>query len=138
MPLKPAADDRKVLLIAAGVFVLLLVGAALFAPSEQEEIRFPSSYSAQSGGAKAAYLLLKESGYNVERWLSPPQQLPQGPGTLLILAEPFRNIDKPAREALQMFLVKGGRVLAIGGSAASMLPEDKARFGADTGRDCPT
>jgi hypothetical protein len=136
MPLKTMSDDRKVLLVAAAVLVLLLVVVAIFAPSEQQEIGYPSSYSSESKGAKAAYLLLSEGGYNVARWLRPPQELPQGPGTVLILAESW-TAEKEEKEALQKFLAQGGRVVAVGLRAAMLLPENDAAYGADV-RDCPT
>lgn len=139
MPLKPAADDRKILLIAGAVLLVMLGAMALFAPVEDQEVLFPSTYSAQSGGAKAAYLLLKESGYNVERWTQPPQELPEGPGAVLILAEPFPGVgDKPEREALEKFLANGGRVVATGIWAAFKLPEGNARAGGRAAQDCPT
>ena len=84
----------------------------------------PSSYSAASGGAKAAYLLLKESGYHVERWDKPPRDLPKGDlSALLILADPIWQMDHEHRLAVQRFLASGGRVLATGGSGANLLPE---------------
>ncbi len=136
MPLKSLSDDRKVLLVAAAVLVLLLVIVGIFAPTERQEIGYPSSYSSESKGAKAAYLLLSESGYGVARWLRPPQELPQGAGTVLILAEPW-SAEKEEKEALQKFLAQGGRVLAVGLRAATLLPENHAGYGADV-RDCPT
>ncbi len=131
------SDDRKLLLVAAVVLLLMLVGVALIAPPEKEEIQYPSSYSADSGGAKAAYLLLAESGYRVERWLHKPQDLPQGPGTVLILAEPFPSASREDQLALQRFLAKGGRVVATGLVAATTLQEDGAESGAG-GKACPT
>ncbi len=136
MPLKTTSEDRRVLLIAAAVMVLLLAAVALFAPSEEEQIGYPSSYSAQSKGAKAAYLLLGESGYDVERWVRPPQQLPPGPGTVLILAEPWGE-QKEEVEALQKFLATGGRVVAVGALAASLLPDADVGYGVSV-KDCPT
>jgi Domain of unknown function (DUF4350) len=127
MPLKIAAADRKLLLIFAAVVTVLLVSAALLAPGEGQETFFPSSYSAESGGAKAAYLLLKESGYQVERWEKPPSELPKAPGSLLILAEPIWVTDPDGKLALQRFLAGGGRVLATGMSGALLLPEGRVR-----------
>ncbi|HXP46016.1 MAG TPA: DUF4350 domain-containing protein, partial [Terriglobales bacterium] len=114
MPLKLAAADRKLLLIFGAVVTVLLVAVALLQPAQEETV-VPSSYSAASAGAKAAYLLLKESGYRVERWEKPPRDLPKdGSGALLILAEPRWEMDREHKLAVQRFLAKGGRVLATG------------------------
>ena len=127
MPLKLDAADRKLLLIFGAVVTALLVSAALLAPGKEQESIVPSSYSADSGGAKAAYLLLKESGYQVERWENPPRQLPQGTGSLLILAEPIWLMDPADKLAVQRFLAGGGRVLATGMSGAILLPDSRVR-----------
>jgi len=123
MPLKLAATDRKLLLIFGAVVAVLLVAAALLQPAQEETV-VPSSYSAASGGAKAAYLLLKESGYRVERWEKPPRDLPKDDSdALLILADPRWEMDREHKLAVQRFLAKGGRVLATGSSGANLLPE---------------
>jgi len=127
MPLKVAAADRKLLLIFAAGVTLLLAGMALLGPEQKQESPMPSSYSSDSGGAKAAYLLLKESGYQIERWENPPRRLPKGPGALLILAEPMWVMDSDDRLALQRFLAAGGRVLATGASGGALLPEGRAQ-----------
>lgn len=128
MPVKLAAADRKLLLIFGAVVTVLLVAAALLGPAQEQESIVPSSYSADSGGAKAAYLLLKESGYRVERWEKPPRDLPgEAPGALLILAEPRWEMDREHKMAVQRFVARGGRVLATGISGAHLLPEDHAR-----------
>ena len=127
MPLKLAASDRKLLLIFGAVVTVLLLATALLGPRQERESPVPSTYSADSGGAKAAYLLLKESGYQVERWEKPPRDLPKGSGALLILAEPRWEMDREHRMAVQRFLAAGGRVLATGVSGANLLPESHAR-----------
>ena len=127
MPLKLAASDRKLLLIFGAVVTVLLLAVALLGPRQERESPVPSTYSADSGGAKAAYLLLKESGYQVERWEKPPRDLPKGSGALLILAEPRWEMDREHRMAVQRFLAAGGRVLATGVSGANLLPESHAR-----------
>lgn len=120
------ARDRN-FLIAVSTFVVVLVGLIIAVSPEQEElISYPSSYSAASKGAKAAFLLLAENDYSVERWQSPPRDLPNpGEGVTLILAEPFLNSKKEDDEALHRFLLSGGRVLAVGMSAGMMLPQSE-------------
>jgi len=123
MPVKLAAADRKLLIIFGAVVTVLLVAVAALQPSQEGTV-VPSSYSAASGGAKAAYLLLKESGYRVERWEKPPRDLPKDDsGALLILAEPRWEMDREHTLAVQRFLAKGGRVLATGLGGANLLPE---------------
>jgi len=124
MPVALAPSDRKLLLIMGVVLLVLLLGLALLQPEQDQGASIPSSYSADSGGAKAAYLLLQQAGYRVERWEDPPRQLPADPaGAVLILADPRWPTDPEDKMALQRFLVKGGHVLATGMSAASLLPE---------------
>lgn len=121
------ARDRKVLLLGGGFLLLALVVLFVFAPEEDSEEGPPSTYSAKSSGAKAAFLLLKESGYDSERWEHPLPDVPaEGSGTLLILAETEGTRNKEqARAAVLRFLRSGGRVLAIGWSAW-VLPENHA------------
>lgn len=123
--------DRKLLIGFAVVIVTLIVAAAFFEGPEKAKIAYPSSYSADSNGAKAAYLLLKEQGYDVQRWERPPEELPiPGRGSLLILAEPSwrRSDEANHKAALQKFVASGGRVLAIGILAAAMFPQDESEF----------
>jgi Domain of unknown function (DUF4350) len=127
MPLKLAAADRKLLLIFGAVVTALLISLAVLGPAQEQKSFVPSTYSSDSNGAKAAYLLLKESGYRVERWERPPRELPQGPGALLILADPLWVVNPEDKLALQRFLAAGGRVLATGSSGASLLPEGRVQ-----------
>ncbi len=122
VPLEPG--DRKLLIIAGGVLLVALVLTLAVSPPAQQAAGFPSSYSAASDGAKAAFLLLKDLGYGVERWEQPPTGLPAEPaGTLLILAGPFFPGGDEERQALRRFIRTGGRVLATGPFAAYLLPE---------------
>jgi hypothetical protein len=120
--------DRKMLLIVGGLLIVLVL-VVLIAPTSGESPTggIPSSYSSASDGARAAYLLLKESGYSVERWASPPTELPKdSAGVVLILAEPVFPISDEERRALRSFLQNGGRVLAAGRLAGHGLPEGSA------------
>jgi hypothetical protein len=125
-----APGDRKLLVFVA-VFVGLIVAAlALLSTEQEDDIYFPSSYSAKSHGAKAAYLLLRESGYDVNRWEERPASLPkEGSGFLLILAEPFQVYDPADQQVLKRFVVSGGRLLAIGLTAGRMLPDEQVAPG---------
>jgi len=124
MPLKVDPKDRKLLLAAACVFVLLIAGAVMFGGAGGLKAEIPSSYSTASGGAKAAYLLLAGDGYKVQRWERPLYQLPQATGKTLILADPFEAPTRQDRERLKAFLSEGGRVIATGMFAGTFLPEN--------------
>lgn len=125
MPMKIDPSDRKLLLGAACVFVLLIAGAAVFGGAESKA-EIPSSYSTASGGAKAAYLLLSDAGYKVQRWENTLQELPQAEGKTLILADPVEAPTTEDRERLKAFISEGGRVIATGMFAGVFLPENEA------------
>jgi hypothetical protein len=121
--MKIEKSDRR-LLIWAGVFMLLVIAALAFLSQDEEESSVPSTYSAQSRGAKAAFLLLREAGYKVERWEQSPVELPAEPAhTVLVLASPFRSPSREDRNALQTYLSRGGKILATGSRAAVYLPQ---------------
>lgn len=121
MPLIDKSDRR--LLTWASVFLLLLVIVLAVLSREDEESVVPSSYSAQTRGAKAAYLLLEELQYHVERWEQSPTELPADPaGSVLVLASPFRSPTRGEKNALQNYLSRGGKIIATGSNAWSYLP----------------
>ena len=76
MPRVIDSRDRQ-LVIGAGALLLVLVAvAALMGPAQVTgSAALPSSYSPAWGGAKGAYLLLGELGYNPERWEEPAADL---------------------------------------------------------------
>ena len=124
MPLTLDRRDRKII-IAAGCLLGVLVVLAVFVPPDQpSDSEVPSSYSTSSGGAKAAYLLLQEQGYNVTRWTESPTQLPaDAQDVTLILANPTDPPTDAERDALRRFVEAGGRVLATNVFAAQMFPD---------------
>ncbi|HEX9254903.1 MAG TPA: DUF4350 domain-containing protein [Candidatus Angelobacter sp.] len=120
--MKIERSDRR-LLIWAGVFMLVVILALTFLSQDEEEPAIPSTYSAQRSGAKAAFLLLQQSGYKVQRWEQSPSDLPRDPAhTVLVLASPFRAPTSDEKNALQTYLDHGGKVLATGRSASIYLP----------------
>jgi hypothetical protein len=123
MPAKMSPGDRKVLLIAGSVFLILVVLGFFLAPSNSD-VHDASSYSAASEGAKAAYLLLQESGYRVERWQRPVSDLKADGRTLLVIADPATLPDAKEKKAVEDFISAGGRVITNGIIGASFLPED--------------
>jgi len=128
MPLKVDPKDRKLLLVAACTFVLLIAGAVVFGGEGGTKADLPSSYSTSSGGAKAAYLLLLQAGYKEGRWEKPLDALPlevsQAAGKTLILAEPFTAPTQAERDKLKAFISAGGQVIATGMFAGTFLPEN--------------
>jgi hypothetical protein len=128
MPLKIDARDQKLLWVAAAIFVLLIVGAAVLGGDTTQKSQVPSSYATGAGGAKAAYLLLAHEGYSEKRWERPLSELPQDEDQeeTLILAEPIEAPTREEREGLKNFLNEGGRIIAIGLSAGTFLPENKS------------
>ncbi len=129
MPAVLDARDFR-LLIGAGVVMLLLLGLTYaFSPAPaQQSMGFPSSDSNDWYGAKAAFLLLKDLGYRVERLEQSPENLPNDPaGAVLVLAEPLQSATVSERIAIRRFVFNGGRVLAAGASAAKIIPDADAR-----------
>jgi len=129
MPAFLDARDLRIL-IGAGVVMLLLLGLTYaFSPAPaQQSMGFPSSYSEEWAGAKAAFLLLQDLGYRAERWEQSPENLPvDAEGAVLVLAEPFQGATVTERIAIRRFVVAGGRVLATGASAAKLVPDAEAR-----------
>ncbi len=124
MPIQLSAGDRKLFLIAGGVFLLLVSTALILAKGPDSGDEIPSTYSVGSGGAKAAYLLLKASGYRVERWEQSPSELPKAVGATLILAEPLDAPKTEERNRLRQFVENGGRVIATGAFVGLFLPEN--------------
>ena len=122
------AGDRRILIAAAAVMAVLLVLTYAFAPAQRRDsIGYPSSYSSDWAGAKGAFLLLRQMGYDVRRWESSPQQLPtDASGTLLVLAEPFEGGTPEEQAEIRAFVTGGGRLLALGASAAPLTPDAKA------------
>jgi Domain of unknown function (DUF4350) len=125
MPHALDSGDRK-LLIGAGILLAILVVVSTFlTPKEMTASRspYPSSYSPRWDGAKGAYLLLKDLGYDVERWEHSPAELDNDEHDVLILAEPMQSPTPEERSAIMEFVRKGGRVFAAGWGASQLLPQ---------------
>ena len=123
MPMNLSSSDRRLLLWAAVIVTVLVIALAVFSSSQQES-EVTTSYSADSAGAKAAFMLLQQQGYKVERWEQSPNQLPADvANTTLVLASPFNPPSKQEKISLQLFLSRGGRILATGYTASPFLPQ---------------
>jgi len=123
----PAGLDRtdRSILIGAGILVVLLALATSFLSPSRRSGRtgYPSSYSTAWDGAKAAYLLLEELGYDVQRWDRSPTELTGDPSNqVLILASPLQPASSEETAALRRFLEDGGHILTTGDDFAEFLP----------------
>lgn len=123
MPIQLSPADRKLFLIGGGGLLLLIVAAFSLTKGTDSATEAPSTYSTGSSGAKAAYLLLKGSGYAVERWEQSPIDLPDPAGKVLVLAEPAGAPTTAERDQLRQFVEKGGRLIATGVYVGLFLPE---------------
>lgn len=129
MPGKLSSGDRKLLMIAGvALLVLVIIGFALSPTNTQSSVA--TTYSTASGGAKAAYLLLQEAGYHVERWQHSATKLEAGTSTVLIVADPPTVPSPQEKEAIERFINGGGRVITTGIAGASYLPQDSSEFNA--------
>jgi hypothetical protein len=115
--------DLTVLGIAAIGTVVLTAASFLVAPDASVPRQDGSSFAVHRDGAKAAYLLLRELGYRVDRSYEPLAALDADPkSTALVLANPLERPSEQDVRALKTFLNKGGVVLATGPLAAPFLP----------------
>jgi len=121
MPLTLSPEDRRLVVIAGTVFLVSALLALFLSPAESDA-EYATSYSAASEGAKAAYLLLRESGYRVERWTRPPDQL-TARDALLIVTDPTEIPSEADRAALASFMKRGGEIVLAGNLAPLFVTE---------------
>lgn len=125
MPQALDRGDRKLLIGAGIVLVILVVAASVVSPpTTSSAFSLPSSDSPGWNGAEAAFLLLQDMKYNVERWEKSPVELTGDPSnTVLVLADPIQTPTEDERAAIVSFVEQGGRVFATGPSASELLPQ---------------
>ncbi len=115
MPAGLDSADRKLLIAVGIISVLLIAGTAAIAPARGEGSSVPSSYSSDSGGALAAYLLLTDLHYDIHRVEDASATLGNlGRGAVLILAEPTELPSDQERHWISDFAKNGGRILFCG------------------------
>jgi Domain of unknown function (DUF4350) len=116
--------DRSILIGAGILVVILAIATSLLTPSRHGgRTGYPSSYSTSWDGAKAAYLLLEELGYDIKRGDSSPTELDaQSENEVLVLANPLQPATAEETTALRSFLERGGRVVATGDDISDFVP----------------
>ncbi len=115
--------DRWMFIITLAIVAVLLVMLGLASSPSGSDNPVPSTYSITRHGAQAAFTVLQDSGYALQRWEEPLAELAEhaGPDTVLITAEPF-SYDPSDRDAIAEILSKGGRVIATGFQGGALLP----------------
>jgi hypothetical protein len=128
MPMILEKSDRR-LLSWVGAVLLVLIIVLVFLSPEEEESRIPSTYSSTTSGARAAYLLLESQGYKIQRWEKSPVELPTNPAnTVLVLALPSASANKLEKNALELYLAEGGKILVTGTTVQFYLPNAEIDF----------
>ncbi len=123
MPAAWRSGDLAVLAVAAAGTILLTIASFFAAPPDTLPRNDGSSYGTHPDGAAAAFLLLNELGYRVERSFEPVAAFKHPPeSTTLVLASPMQSPSEQDVRALKSFLDRGGVVLAAGRTAAAFLP----------------
>lgn len=118
------AKDRRLLLWSVGIAIGLIVVIALVMPNQNDDNPMPSTYLSGRHGARAAYESLLRSGYSIQRWERPLEELAASadPNTVVIFAEPS-SPDKDDFKAVQQIVSRGGRVLATGLWGGYLVPD---------------
>jgi hypothetical protein len=127
----PGVIRQNWIAIVLGIGILLLMAVGAYWKTEEDKGQGePSSYSNLRRGGKAAYLLLQQSGYPVERWEQSPKSLPKdGHGILLVVAAPISSATTDEFNSLSHFLLSGGSILVAGIVPGSFVPQAAASDG---------
>ncbi len=118
------AKDRRLLLWCLGIAIMLAVLTGFLLPNaNSNDNPLPSSYLSGRHGARAAYETLLRSGYSLERWERPLNELAAtaGPETVVIFADPFTR-EGDDLKAVRTIVERGGRVIATGLGGGFILP----------------
>lgn len=115
--------DRQMLTVTGVLGALLIAVIAVVGPT-QDQGGVPSTFSNGVHGARAAYLLLKDSGYNVVRSVDPLTKVAgtAAPQMTFVFADPFFDQVDDARQSVKEILQRGGRVVVTGFTGALLLP----------------
>ena len=126
------------LLGCAALVGMLIVVLALFSPTNDDEDLTPSSYSTAPHGAKAAFELLRQTGYQVERQSEPLAQIADrvDDHATVVFADPFLQNVTAARDAVKTLLDKGARVLVTGYAGGLLAPGNAVEVSRYSGAEC--
>lgn len=118
--------DKRLLLGCGALVVVLIAVVAVLSPANEDDDPTPSSDSVAPHGARAAFQLLQQAGYPVQRQEDSLAALEETTAahTTVIFAEPFLANVSAAKETVKRILDQGGRVLATGYSGGLLLPEN--------------
>ncbi|MFT4112810.1 DUF4350 domain-containing protein [Silvibacterium sp.] len=124
MSLRTPGRDARILLGITGAALLIVVVGAFFAPARVDSDATPSIDNSGSAGAKAAYTLLGQLGYHVQRFDEPAAALDRFPAehTTLILAAAGAYDYRTDKDHFSDFLNRGGHILAAGSTSGPLLP----------------
>jgi hypothetical protein len=115
-------EDGPVLIVLALTMVASIALAIWVVRSDPGSDQTPSSYGTGNSGAKAAFLLLRDTGYEVSRFTDNPRNLAQrGKGTTLLLVEPVPGTEDEL-VAVRSFVERGGRLVGTGFAIAVFFP----------------
>lgn len=129
--MKKLSGEWKFLIIFCGCVVALIVVTGLLAPARQDNDPTPSTWNSGREGAKAAWLLLGQLGYQEVRWERPEAELDQvdAAHATLVLADPSPSVamlsERQREQPFEDFLRRGGRIVATGQVAPLLLPDAK-------------
>lgn len=117
--------DRTLLLGCGALVIIFIIVLAFFSPASDNDDPTPSSYSTTPHGAKAAYELLRQAGYQVERQSDPLAQIADrvDDHATVVIAEPYLRNVAASQSAVEALLEKGARVLVTGFSGGWLVPE---------------
>jgi hypothetical protein len=123
MPVRRRPSDLTIVAVAGVLMVVLAAISFLISPPDSSPRAGGSSYSAEPDGTKAAYLVLKELGFDLQRSFEPIAEQRLNPSkAVLILASPTEAPSTRDVRALRDFVDRGGIVVAFGPSAGLFLP----------------
>lgn len=115
-------SDLTALAVAAAGTVLLTTASFVVAPPDVLPRNDGSSYAPHREGARAAFLVLQQLGYDVNRSFEPLAALKAPPDrTILVIAQPSVNPSEQDSRALRSFIERGGHVLITGVVGAHFL-----------------
>ena len=127
----PAGRVTDVKVVAAAcVLIALLTGVGVVvAPAPDGPNVGSSSFSAGPDGSKAAYLTLRELGYDIHRSFEPLTAIKGPPAkTVLVLTGPQQPSDQD-RRAFRRFIEDGGVALVVGDAGTRLLDAARAPGG---------